>query len=128
MSPCQVSLTDTTFPLLDGSKRKTKRYETKNYRSAMLQGWNKFCFTGGVMEASIRLPGDAHIGGLWPAFWLMVRASCRPPTARHPPRVISSRAISPRASSHLARHPPHRHLVRIVTPRARATHTRLKVH
>ena len=34
-------------------------------------GWNKFCFTGGIVEVRAQLPGDAHTGGLWPALWLM---------------------------------------------------------
>jgi beta-glucanase (GH16 family) len=37
---------------------------TKNYTSAMVQSWNKFCFTGGVLELSIELPGDASSGGI----------------------------------------------------------------
>jgi beta-glucan synthesis-associated protein KRE6 len=52
----------------------------------MIQSWNKFCFTGGVLELSIQLPGGhADAGGivvnqtlicltpigLWPAAWLM---------------------------------------------------------
>jgi beta-glucan synthesis-associated protein KRE6 len=37
----------------------------------MVQSWNKFCFTGGVLEMSIKLPGHATSGGLWPAGWLM---------------------------------------------------------
>ncbi len=44
---------------------------TKNYTSAMIQTWNTFCFTGGVLELSIKLPGHAYSGGLWPAAWLM---------------------------------------------------------
>lgn len=40
---------------------------TKEYRSGMLQSWNKFCFTGGIIEVSAKLPGDAKTGGLWPA-------------------------------------------------------------
>jgi beta-glucanase (GH16 family) len=47
------------------------RQETKNYQSAMVQGWDKFCFTGGVVEISAKLPGSADIGGLWPAMWLL---------------------------------------------------------
>ncbi|CAE8596654.1 unnamed protein product [Polarella glacialis] len=43
----------------------------RTYTSAMLQTWNKFCFTGGVLEFSAELPGDADSPGLWPAFWLM---------------------------------------------------------
>jgi len=41
------------------------------YQTAMLQSWNKFCFTGGTVEMRARLPGDAYQQGLWPAFWLM---------------------------------------------------------
>ena len=33
----------------------------------MLQGWNKFCFTGGIVEFRAKLPGSPRIGGLWPA-------------------------------------------------------------
>ena len=44
---------------------------TKNYQSGMIQGWNKFCFTGGIVEISAKLPGKAHIGGLWPAMWML---------------------------------------------------------
>jgi beta-glucan synthesis-associated protein KRE6 len=44
---------------------------TKNYQSGMVQGWNKFCFTGGIVEVSAKLPGHAYIGGLWPAMWLL---------------------------------------------------------
>ncbi|RXW17936.1 hypothetical protein EST38_g7922 [Candolleomyces aberdarensis] len=32
------------------------------YRSGMLQSWNKFCFTGGLIEASVRLPGSSSAG------------------------------------------------------------------
>ncbi|KAF8633820.1 hypothetical protein AX15_001232 [Amanita polypyramis BW_CC] len=42
-----------------------------NYRSAMLQTWNKFCFSGGLIEASVTLPGSNNIPGLWPAVWTM---------------------------------------------------------
>lgn len=41
------------------------------YKSAMLQSWNKFCFTGGLIEASVRLPGSSTVSGLWPAVWTM---------------------------------------------------------
>lgn len=43
----------------------------KHFKSAMLQTWNKFCFTGGIVEAEIQLPGKHNVGGLWPAFWLL---------------------------------------------------------
>ncbi|KAI9884492.1 MAG: hypothetical protein M1823_003707 [Watsoniomyces obsoletus] len=42
-----------------------------NYRSGMLQSWNKLCFTGGHLEASISLPGRGDTSGFWPGFWTM---------------------------------------------------------
>lgn len=44
---------------------------TKEVRSGMLQSWNKFCFTGGIVEFSVQLPGNPYTGGLWPAVWMM---------------------------------------------------------
>ncbi|KAH9476791.1 Beta-glucan synthesis-associated protein KRE6 [Psilocybe cubensis] len=41
------------------------------YRSGMIQSWNKFCFTGGIIEAGIILPGSNNVSGLWPALWTM---------------------------------------------------------
>ncbi|TFK38137.1 beta-glucan synthesis-associated protein KRE6 [Crucibulum laeve] len=41
------------------------------YKSGMIQTWNKFCFTGGLIEASVSLPGSNSISGLWPAVWTM---------------------------------------------------------
>ncbi|GAA5859034.1 hypothetical protein JCM8547_003976 [Rhodosporidiobolus lusitaniae] len=41
-----------------------------NFRSGMLQGWNKLCFSGGgIVEVSISLPGAHDVGGLWPGAW-----------------------------------------------------------
>ena len=37
------------------------------FSSAMLQSWNKFCFTGGIVEFRARQPRG---GGYWPALWL----------------------------------------------------------
>lgn len=37
----------------------------------MLQSWNKLCFTGGLLEASISLPGRGDTVGFWPGFWAM---------------------------------------------------------
>ncbi|KLJ08370.1 hypothetical protein EMPG_16201 [Blastomyces silverae] len=42
-----------------------------NYRSGMVQSWNKLCFTGGRLEASISLPGRGDTSGFWPGFWSM---------------------------------------------------------
>lgn len=52
---------------------KTKKYfsDAKHVQSAMLQGWNKFCFTGGIIEFNAKLPGNPKTGGLWPALWML---------------------------------------------------------
>ncbi|KAL9001955.1 MAG: hypothetical protein Q9188_005099, partial [Gyalolechia gomerana] len=42
-----------------------------NYRSGMLQSWNQLCFTGGLLEASLSLPGNGETVGFWPGFWAM---------------------------------------------------------
>ncbi|KAK8170861.1 beta-glucan synthesis-associated protein-domain-containing protein [Phyllosticta citrichinensis] len=42
-----------------------------DYRSGMLQSWNKLCFKGGHLEASISLPGRGDTVGFWPGFWAM---------------------------------------------------------
>ncbi|KAG5178471.1 beta-1,6-glucan active enzyme, family GH16 [Tribonema minus] len=50
-----------------------KKYEVlfKNFKSGLITTWNKFCFTGGIIEMRAILPGEHNIGGLWPAFWLL---------------------------------------------------------
>ncbi|EIM92127.1 beta-glucan synthesis-associated [Stereum hirsutum FP-91666 SS1] len=42
-----------------------------NYQGGMIQTWNKFCFTGGIVETAVTLPGTNNIVGLWPAVWTM---------------------------------------------------------
>ncbi|KAH7925021.1 glycoside hydrolase family 16 protein [Leucogyrophana mollusca] len=42
-----------------------------SYQSGMVQTWNKFCFTGGLIEAAVTLPGSNNVHGLWPAIWTM---------------------------------------------------------
>lgn len=42
-----------------------------NFRSGMLNSWNKFCFQGGYAEWSIMQPGTPETTGYWPAAWLM---------------------------------------------------------
>lgn len=61
---------DTDVVGFDDVKGKRTRV-TKHFRSAMLQSWNKFCFTGGIIEAHVEMPGKHNVGGLWPAFWLL---------------------------------------------------------
>lgn len=50
-----------------------KKYEimSRHFKSGMLQGWNKFCFTGGIIEMEVQFPGRSDVGGLWPAVWLL---------------------------------------------------------
>jgi len=42
-----------------------------NYQGGMISTWNSFCFTGGLVEVSVRLPGLNDVMGLWPAVWTM---------------------------------------------------------
>ncbi|GJJ12902.1 hypothetical protein Clacol_007148 [Clathrus columnatus] len=42
------------------------------YKSAMLQSWNKFCFTTGYIEFNVSLPGqNSNVSGYWPGMWTM---------------------------------------------------------
>jgi beta-glucanase (GH16 family) len=42
-----------------------------DYRSGMIQSWNKLCYKGGFLDASISLPGQGNVSGFWPGFWTM---------------------------------------------------------
>ena len=42
-----------------------------NYQGGMMSTWNKFCFTGGLIEANVVLPGINNVVGFWPAVWTM---------------------------------------------------------
>ncbi|TFK77251.1 beta-glucan synthesis-associated [Pluteus cervinus] len=42
-----------------------------NYQGGLLSTWNKFCFTGGLIEASVSLPGISNVAGFWPAIWTL---------------------------------------------------------
>lgn len=59
-----------------------------NFQSGMLQSWNKLCFTTGILEVSISLPGSGNVPGcvsssiysyvvlivkpsFWPGAWMM---------------------------------------------------------
>lgn len=41
------------------------------YKGGMVQTWNKFCFQGGLIEVSARLPGSSAVSGFWPGIWTM---------------------------------------------------------
>lgn len=46
---------DVTFTYEDPTSTRSRGVKkTKNYQSGMLQGWNKFCFRGGIVEISVR--------------------------------------------------------------------------
>ncbi|EPY52377.1 glucosidase [Schizosaccharomyces cryophilus OY26] len=40
-----------------------------NFRSGMLQSWNKLCWKGGIIEISASLAGSGEHAGLWPGLW-----------------------------------------------------------
>ncbi|KAF8076645.1 beta-glucan synthesis-associated protein [Lyophyllum atratum] len=42
-----------------------------NYQGGFISTWNKFCFTGGMIETSVQLPGAHNTVGMWPAIWTM---------------------------------------------------------
>jgi beta-glucan synthesis-associated protein KRE6 len=60
----------TTWQRYDLIKKQWKREESY-FNSGMVQSWEKFCFTGGIVEVDVILPGDPFVGGLWPAIWML---------------------------------------------------------
>ncbi|CAE8675228.1 unnamed protein product, partial [Polarella glacialis] len=66
----RISNSLSTLNVVNATSGKTRQLK-RPYTSAMLQSWNKFCFTGGVVEISAKFPGKPEQPGLWPAFWLM---------------------------------------------------------
>ncbi|OSX59472.1 glycoside hydrolase family 16 protein [Postia placenta MAD-698-R-SB12] len=48
-----------------------KQTHNLNYQGGLMSSWNKFCFTGGYVEANVSLPGTNNAVGLWPAVWSM---------------------------------------------------------
>ncbi|KAF8640087.1 hypothetical protein AX17_001327 [Amanita inopinata Kibby_2008] len=42
-----------------------------NFQGGLISSWNKFCFTGGMFEASVQLPAANNVVGMWPALWTM---------------------------------------------------------
>lgn len=37
----------------------------KRFKSGMINSWNKFCYTGGYIEAAVQLPGNDKSSGFW---------------------------------------------------------------
>ncbi|KAG2013318.1 beta-glucan synthesis-associated protein [Coprinopsis cinerea AmutBmut pab1-1] len=48
-----------------------KNTHNLNYQGGLVTTWNKFCFTGGYIEAAVQLPGANNVAGMWPAVWTM---------------------------------------------------------
>jgi len=65
------SIIDETSWTYHDEIEKTTTLEKKHFKSGMIQSWNKFCFTGGIIEVDVILPGEPDIGGLWPAVWML---------------------------------------------------------
>jgi beta-glucan synthesis-associated protein KRE6 len=63
-------LEKTSWTRYDHVEKKWVKHTT-NFTSGMVQSWNKFCFTGGIVEFDVILPGVPYIGGLWPAIWML---------------------------------------------------------
>ena len=51
-----------------------KKYEqmSRHFKSGMLQSWNKFCYTGGILEVDVQFPGRHDIGGKIDLFKLLL--------------------------------------------------------
>lgn len=65
-----TTLKDNKYKAFD--EKKLKYYaDAKHIESGMVQGWNKFCVTGGIIEFNAKLPGEPKVGGLWPALWML---------------------------------------------------------
>ncbi|CAE6528210.1 unnamed protein product [Rhizoctonia solani] len=65
--PAQVTTTGGSLRI----ELSAKHEHDLNYTGGMLSSWNKFCFTGGYIEANVSLPGSSKTYGLWPAVWTM---------------------------------------------------------
>ena len=63
----KAAVRTSTIYYFDTGQHKT---DSRVYTTQMLQGWNKFCFTEGVVEVKVKLPGRAVQSGLWPAAWI----------------------------------------------------------
>jgi beta-glucanase (GH16 family) len=58
-------------PYKEGTKYGGKDEMGRHFKSGMVQSWNKFCVTGGILEVDVQFPGRYDIGGLWPAVWML---------------------------------------------------------
>lgn len=70
MLKISTTIDKTEWRRFDRVKKEYKN-EAAYFKSGMIQSWEKFCFTGGILEIDVILPGDPFIGGLWPAIWML---------------------------------------------------------
>ena len=62
-SPDAINTTDDGYLQISFEERQTHNL---NFRSGMLQSWNKMCFTGAYLEIRAQLPGSPNVAGFWP--------------------------------------------------------------
>lgn len=43
--------------------KKEHNHESKDYLGGMMSTWNKFCYTGGLVEVAVTLPGSSSVRG-----------------------------------------------------------------
>ncbi|KAF8630900.1 hypothetical protein AX17_005258 [Amanita inopinata Kibby_2008] len=48
-----------------------QRNHDLNFKSGMLQSWNKLCFMTGYVEVAVSMPGSPNGPGLWPGAWTL---------------------------------------------------------
>jgi hypothetical protein len=70
MLKIQTKIGKTSWKRFDHLKHEWKE-EENFYKSGMVQSWEKFCFTGGIVEVDVIMPGQPYVGGLWPAVWML---------------------------------------------------------
>ena len=66
----------TMFTKMDGarllsSKAGTSGTDTHHFSTPIIQGLNRFCFTGGIRKLSAWMPGPVSLNELWATEWLL---------------------------------------------------------
>lgn len=99
---------------------------------------NKFCFTGGLFEASVQLPGTNNVVGMWPAIWTMgnlgragygatlegmVSSLVLAIPISQPETLVNSSGHIPTTRATLARRPIKHSMVYPLLPLSTETHT-----
>ncbi|CAL1711204.1 unnamed protein product [Somion occarium] len=70
--PSQVTTKDGHLRIVMDQVTDVTQNHMLQYKSGMLQSWNKFCFSSGYIEVSMSLPGpNSDTRGYWPGAWTM---------------------------------------------------------